>query len=272
MLSQLRLQRDQIAQEAFSGADIKNLLTNTFPFIVRELVGFVDKFVPTTPAIVLSNKQNEFLREINKHAYLDIAPLAAYVPEGLNVTYYKYSSELLIAAMHACRILSGATTAYSTYLSQIITNNDAKLSTTSFEKAYTELAGNREKINAALGACFQAGSTRTDRNIGQVIDRNADWEHVFRNTENMSNLMNGVDRKALNKKAQECKELLEKIIAKIGRNEFDGMSPEAIRNLADGAYQMASELEFYSVVYYKVLAYTQALNRTIDHFNRVFAE
>ncbi|EKD22668.1 MAG: hypothetical protein ACD_84C00015G0001 [uncultured bacterium] len=55
---------------------------------------------------------------------------------------------------------------------------------------------------------------------------------------------------------------------KIKRNEFDGMSPEIIRNLSDGAFQVASELEFYSVMHYRVTAYANAVTRTAEHFEK----
>lgn len=268
-LNQLRIDRDRIAVEAFSGADVKTLLFTTFPAMVKELVGFAGQFQPDAPAIVLTSRQNEFIRMVSKHPYLEIAPLLAFTPEGLNATYYKYSTELLLAAMHASRILTGGMTAYSVFLSQLITNNEQKFSSVSFDKAYKDLAAERAKLNASLGDCFKKGSTKTESTLGDTLDRNADWQHVFHNIDNMTKLVNSVDRKALNKKIDECKELLEVIIKKIERNEFDGMSPQVIKNLSDGAFQIASELEFYAVVYYRVLALATSVNRTIDHATQV---
>lgn len=268
-LNQLRIDRDRIAIEAFSGADVKTLLFTTFPSMVKELIGFTDQFQPDAPAIVMTSRQAEFVKEISKHPYLEISAFAAFTPEGLNVTYHKYSSELLLAVMHASRILAGGMTAYSTFLAQLVTNTEQKFSSVSFDKAYKDLAQERNKLNTAIGDCFKRGSTKTESTLGDVIDRNGDWQHVFHNGDNMTKLINSVDRKALNKKINECKELLEVIIKKIDRNEFDSMSPQVIKNLSDGAFQIASELEFYAVVYYRVLAFTNAVNRTVTHCQQI---
>lgn len=269
VLSQLRDQRDQIALEAFATADVRTLLTDTFPAMVRGLIGYTDQFVPETEAIVLTPDQNNFIKEISKHRFLEISALAAFVPEGLNTTYYHYSSQLLLATIHASRILTGSTTAYSTFLAMLITNVEQKFSTKSFDIVYHKLAQDREELNEALGACFAKGSTRSERTLADVIDRNADWTHVFHNGENITKLINSVDRKALNKKIIECKGLLEVLMKKIERNEFEGISPQVLKNLSDGAYQVASELEFYAAVYYKILAYTTAVNNTIQHCRKV---
>lgn len=270
MHNSLRIQRDRLALEAMSGADIKALLTKAFPTFLTDVKGFFNQFSPDQPAIVLTSKQQDFLRELNKHSYLDIAPLAAYVPEGLNVTYYKYSSHLLMAAMHASRVLTGPMAAYSVFLSQLISNHDQKLSTMSFAKVHSDLAKERDQLNSELGACFAKGSTKTEVTLGDVVERNGDWTHVLHNSENLTHLINSVDRKALNKKIAETVELLDKIMPMVERGELEGMSPQAMDNLTNGAYQVASELEFFAAIYYKVTAFAEALNRTMDHFHKVF--
>lgn len=270
MLNQLRIKRDRLALEAFSGADVKQILTNTFPEMVRDLMGFVNRFAPDTPAIVLNSKYSEFVREINKHAYLDLAPLAAFVPEGLNVTYDNYLDELEKAVKHASGVLDDVMSPYSVFLSQLISNTDQKFNTASFNSTYNRLATARDNLNTGLGNCFTNGSTRVERTIGDVIARNTDWTMVLHRNEQLSKTVNKIDRKVLNKKIAECNQLLEAIIAKINRNDFDGASPQVVTNLADGAYQVASELEFYSAIYYKVMALTEAINRTMAHFFKVF--
>jgi hypothetical protein len=270
MNNSLRIQRDRLALEAMSGADIKALLTNSFPAFITEVKGFFNQFSPDQSGIRLTSRQNEFLHDLKKHNYLDIEALAAFTPEGLSVTYFEYSSELLIAAMHASRVLTGPLSAYSIFLSQLITNKDNRLSTLSSAKVHRELATAREDINKKLGACFKKGSTATDSTLGKVTERNSDWQHVFQNTENMLHLMNGVDRKALNKKVAECVELLDKVQDLIKNDQFEGVSPQAFESLSSGAYEIASELEFFAAIYYKVEAFSNALNRTTEHFYSVF--
>lgn len=270
MLNSLRIQAAQVSLESISGADIRNLLTNAFPSIVSEVKSYFSQFNPSDRSVMLAFDKYGFNKELGKHNYMDIGPLSAFIPEGLDVKYIPYSEELVKAAEHAAKVLSGTMATYTVFLSQLINNADAKLASDSFDKVYENLSKEREQINAALGKCFKKGSTKSETTISEVVDRNNDWQKVFENADVMVKLIESVDRKALNKKIEESTKLLEVIMEKIRRDEFVGMSPEVIRNLSDGAYCMASELEFYSVTHYKILAFTTCLNRTIDHFEKVF--
>ena len=58
--------------------------------------------------------------------------------------------------------------------------------------------------------------------------------------------------------------LLNTLLTKLNRGDLDDVSPQVVKNLADGAYQAACEVEFYSVTYYKVHALAGALDRTTD--------
>jgi len=271
MLNSLRIQNERVAIEAFAGANVQSLLSNTFPALLSDIKGFFGSFTSDTPAIALSPKERDFVKELAKHAYGNLSPLAAFVPEGLDTTYLKYSNILLNAAEHVSHLTIAVLPSYANFLSSLINNQDAKLSTISFNKIYQELTVKREVLNQELGLCFKRGSTKTEVTFGDVVARNNDWEKVFVVNAEMLKHVNSVDRKVLNKKIQECSELLEVIMLKMKRNEFENMSPEVIINLSNGAYQVARELEFFSVTYFKVVAYTNAVNRTIDHFKNVFS-
>lgn len=271
MLNQLRIQRDMVAMEAFLSTDLFGFMRDIVPSLVNEFHNFTARFAPDAPAIPLTSAQADFVKEINKHSYLDLVPLTAFVPEGLETTYLEYSDRLDVAVDHADRILTEVLGPYTVFLSQLISNKEQKLSTLSMESFYKKLEEGRKNANLALGGCFGKGSTRTEVKYGDVIRRNNDWPTVFHNVEHLSKEMNRVDRKLLTKKVTECDHLLSIIIEKIKREEFVDVSPQVVQNIADGAYQIAAELEFFSVTYYKTLAFVEAINRSMQHVRQVFA-
>lgn len=272
MLNSLRIQRDVVVMESFLSVDLSGLLKNTFPAMLSELSGFVSKFVPDQPAITLTSKQHEFVKEVSKHPYLDIAPFAAFVPEGLDVTYYKYAERLTPAVEHATKSTIAQLSSYTVFLSQLINNAETKLGTVAFTKPYQEIERARAGLNQKLGECFKRGSTKTDVTIGTVVDRNADWVSVFQHSDALVQSVNRVDRKMLNKKVAECGQLLNTVMELIRNNKLEGISPQAVNNLADGTYQVACELEFYAAVHYKVLAYAESINRTVKNFQDKFVK
>jgi hypothetical protein len=272
MLNSICIQSTRISMEAFYGANIKELLSGSFSPLVTEVKSFLHSFMPDTQGIVSTTKVSDFIRSINKHPYLDITPLAAFVPEGLDTTYLEYLESLMKNAAHASTVLNDVLSPYSVFLSQIVNNKDAILETTTFSNMYKSLEKERSSLYENIGKCFKYGSTKTEVTLGDVIKRNSDWEHVFNNVTSITKLINSVDRNILNKKIKECSDLLDIIIAKIKRNELNNATPEVVRNLSDGAYQVASELEFFSVTYYKIIALVTSIDRTTEHFNKIFGK
>jgi hypothetical protein len=269
-LNSLRISSARISLEAFSGGDTASLLTGVFPGIVDDVKSFFSQFMPSAPGLTLGFNEHDFIKSISKHSYMDIMPLAAFVPEGMDTTYLKYSKELMRASEHAAEVIN-VLNRYSLFLGQLINNSDAKLSSTKMSD-YKGLEIERLKLNEELGKCFKHGSTQAETTIGKVIDRNSDWPKVFEETNVIMKLMNNVNRDTLNKKIKECVELLDIILAKVKRNEFQGMSPQGISNLSEGAYMIASELEFFAAVYYKAIGLSTSVERTIQHYKGIFKD
>jgi hypothetical protein len=266
----LRIERDRVALEAGISLDLNGLLKNTVPAIAEGFGALVGRFAPTDPAIPLTSKQADFIKEINKHPYLSVRAIGAYVPEGLEATYLHYIAALAPAAEFAAVDAGKQLADFLAYLSALVTNTDQKLSTVSFKRQVDAMDKKRTSLNKAMGACFRVGSTRTDRSIGDVVDRNSDWTKVFQLNDALGKQLNSVDRKALNKKISECVEMLGIITKKVERGEMNGVSGAVVSNLADMAYSCAQDMEFYAAVYYKAMALSESLNRTMKHFHEVF--
>lgn len=271
-LNRIRILSSQIKMEAFVGGDINTLLNESLPVLVEDVKSFFNRFTPITPSISLTSNENTFLKYVSKHAFLDIAPLSAYVPEGLECTYKEYSHPLTESVLHASNIINDVLSEYTVFLSHLISSKDVKLSITSFNKKYENLEKTRLVLNHELGKCFKLGSTKSEVSIGDVVYRNSEWKEVIDLTRSCTQTIESVDRKILNKKIAESVTLLNIILKKISNNELNGMSPEGINNLSTGAYQVAAELEFFSITYYRVLAFVNSIDKTIDHFNKIIKE
>lgn len=270
MPNKLRIHRDVVALEAFAVSDVTAYFKDVFPSIAGAFSDFVSRFKAPGPNIALSPKYRNFQHDMLKHAYLDVAPITAYVPEGLAVGYLDYAERLLAAVQHSVKIMD-VMGPYSVYLSQLITNKDALVSTKGSDVENKILQRERDDLNDNLGECFRKGSTKAEASIGDVVRRNAEWTDVFAMCDDMSALLAKVDRKALMKKVNECSEHLAIILKLLRDKDIEKVANQTVINLADGAYQMAAELEFFAVVYFKVEVFTNCVNKTIDHFRAVNA-
>ena len=65
--------------------------------------------------------------------------------------------------------------------------------------------------------------------------------------------------------------MLDLIEKKISRQELEGVTPQIVTELSEGAYQMASQLEMYSTVWYKVQNFVTAVNYSTEVVIRAFS-
>lgn len=268
----LRLQRDTLVLESFSMQGIQTLLKDSFADFVTEFKDFSSRFSSKEPAIPATNVQVEFMRELMKRQFMSLAELRVYVPEGLEADFLTYVKVLAEAAEHATGVIDNVLAPYSVYLSQLISHPEQKFSTAEHDKMYQDMQKMRDALNMEIGACFKQGSHVTDSIYGRVIRRNADWLPMFQELNALINTVNKVERKTVTKKTEECVELLNIVTAKIARGELEGVSEQSVKNLANGCYQVALELENFVAVYYRVQAFASAVQRSMDGLKEALKE
>lgn len=265
----LQHQRDVVALEAFVVPDLSGLVNKVYPTILSGISGFRDMFT-TNPAVGLTSNQRDFLRVIEKERYTNLMPLAAFVPEGLKVSYLEYAMALFPSVEHTKAVVE-VINDYAVFLASLVSNKNAMLETASKRKQFYALAESREALTKAVSKCFD-GTNRTETKIEKVIDRNSDWPELLKHCDEMSKTMNKIDRSHLNKKIEECTVLLERLGKLIKNDGFKEATPEVVTDLSDGAYQVASELEFYAVTYYRVEAFCKSIDRTLTHVQKIIRQ
>jgi DNA-binding FrmR family transcriptional regulator len=196
--------------------------------------------------------------------------LSAFTPEGLAVPYLQYLSALAASVQHVARMPEEVLYPFSKYVAAIVSNSEMASSSQRIDQPYAQLQGQRQALNAQIGKCFQNGSRRTERQLGEVISRNADWAEVLHQCDSLATAINKIDRKALDRKIKECVELLSAVQRKIEAQAFGDMSSQVANGLANGTFQVASELEFYSVTHFRLDALATAVAKTLEHLQFVF--
>jgi len=268
MPQKLHTLRQGVALEAFSMRDVTSYFQSVMPALSESFTDFVARFNPKQHTIQFTSKQKDFEKELNNHTYMGVSQVTAYVPEGLDVPYIDYAEVLYEAVQHASKIMD-VLAPYSTYLAQLVMDREAGLSTKSFESEFKLLEEERKRINEELGACFKKGSTKSEAALGDVVKRNADWKDVFQRCRDITDVINRIDRGVLLKKVNECNAHLEVILKMAREGKVGKVANQTVLNLADGAFQAASELEFYAIAYYKAEVFITCVNQTVEHFDKV---
>lgn len=261
-LNDMQRLRTLISMESFSATGIRNALSNLIPSLRGNFEMFSRKFVSHEPAITLKGNEKDFFKLVNSEPYLNITSLPAYVPEGLAVSYPEYLNVLQDAVDHCTKNTLTLMNEYSLFLAQIVTNRELKHTVRSNLPKMQLVEKERKALIERMGKCFNQTAT-TNVSYGDVVARNADWPSVFEALEASNRAINFISRDTLHKKADECNRLLEIVIKHIKAGQYDDVGPEVTSNLSEGAFQAASELEFFSVVYYKLTTLNTAVADTM---------
>lgn len=264
--------RNVISQEAISMQGIVNSISNLIPSLQSHFQNFVKGFSKSEPAVQLKGNERDFVRLIDDRVYLNLAPLLAYVPEGLEVSYIDYLDVLTLSAEHSHRVAQDALNNYSVMLAQIITNRELKKSMLPLDSQYVAMEKERTRLQAAMAKCFKTGSSRAESTYGDVVSRNAEWVDVFKMVEKLNHVVNSIRRDDLHKSAENIDRQLQTIIKQIRNHEFEGVGPEVTTNLSNGAYQCGAELEFFAAVYFRSTVMNNAVADTMKKVTEILKE
>lgn len=262
-LTDLHFNRRQVAVEAFSTADmsISGLLKRVLPNIASSFSNVASFFSGTDEAIQVPKQYRDFVNGIRKHSYMDLRPLSVYTPEGMTSTYLDYINTLRFAITYTEKAQERLNT-LSTYISILLTNKGSEMETGNNIKNYKSMENERNAINEKIGAHFKVGSTVAEVSYETVVGRNADWEVVLPSIDDLSCSMNKIKFGEIKKKIAEVTDLLERVIKLLEKGGLENSAPEVAAELAEGSFQVAKEMEFLAITYYRVKALSQCINLT----------
>ena len=268
---ELHVQRD-LALESMMVANPFDRLTNLLPVAVsafKHMLGLMSTDAPA--ANPLTSDQAKFVKTVASRNYLNLSQMPARVPEGMKSTYLRYLHVLTEASTHASKVVDRLS-AYTLFLGTLINEHGAELSTRFDRASYNALRAARDDHTSMLATLVQNGSVKVDTTYGAVVERNADWKAIFEGLNLVASQINGVNKRTINKKVEEAAQYLEIIERKAGRGELEHISPQMVAEIADGAFQMGKEVEYFVAVWYKVQALTEAINATVLQLNQVYTD
>lgn len=250
-----------ISLESSVLANMSQSLKNLFPDLIDSVRNSFNQIIDL-PAfnLTLSLDQKFLLKEISGFPYIDIAEFTINTPEGFKGTYIDYTKVLYKALERIQGIDVKVLQPYATYLSTFLSNKDSKISTKDNTKIYKDIKVTREHMIHDLGKFFTNSSSKSKTTIGSVVKRNADFKVIYDEMVIIKKKLDVIDLKNVSNNVKNCLDLLDIIILRIKNDEIENVSPEVTQNLSVGAYEIAKEIEFFSVIYFKVLAMNTAVD------------
>lgn len=263
-----RLTHEYVALESFADPNTGSIFGKAFPVIREGFSKFVGMFDEQEKAPALTSEQRDMVKSLTKQKYLDVADLTAYCPEGLDVDLVTYTKFLEQAVDHVSLTYNKLSPEYVMILGRLINQPDYKLDSRETETIFKGVQKNREEKMHDVGKCFKKGSTKAVTTLGDLVQRNNDWQEVFQRTEAINIVIGKIDRRKLAKSIKEITDMMDMIKSKMERGELENISPQVVRGISEGAFQLASEIEMYAAVHYRVMELNGTLNATVAHYNK----
>lgn len=264
-LDLVTLSTESLSQESLvtMSKNMLNNLSNFVPEVLGNILTFKQHFLEDTSDIRLSRDNRKFLETIEKIPYVSMQHDAAFVPEGFKGKYLDYLSLLKGAPVIAKDAQLSVIPQFKRAVASIVSNPDLGRELNSeMIRLLRERTKMRDRFTEDLNTFFDKGSSSTNAIISQVIDRNNDWKQVLHLLEETSMGITAIDRTKMLKQVDEISHLLTVLTNKIKSGGYDDMSPENIMMLSEGTYQLATEVEFYAVMHYRVMTLNVAINDT----------
>ena len=275
-ITELRLACESMAgaldQTTPGQGGILGLVSAFIPSVVKAF-GFVSDLDKLPSYEGVGHEHVEFLGKVLKHSYAETRYLRAYRPAGLQTPLIHYLPQLEKSVDHVLDFVPNVLVPYITYLALLVSSRDAAMSTDDHKQLTGPLAAQRAELELTIGKMFDANTQKTDSTVAQLIERNADWPEIFKLSTSIDNKIHSLKIKDIDNKIRQAQDYLNIIydMAQQADGKLKGATPEVLTALYEGAFQVACELEFVSVTYYRCLVVAQAIKDTKESLSKALS-
>lgn len=269
----LELLQQRIALESEFLANFTRTVKEVVPSIVDAVKGYFAEHPVAQPVKFASDApMPQFVRLMNQHNYLHTSKLGMYVPEGFSGSLVAYAEHLYTCAAHASLVVSDVLTPYNQFLSSLISTDQTRLSTRDPLAFLDTIQRSREALNAQVGQHFKAGSTISRTTVGEVIQRNKDWEALLHLMPKLKDKMTSVTPQAVNKAMDDTLSLLDAVKVSATSGDLSQISAQTLRALGQHTLSVAREVEFYSITYFRVQVLDKAVEDSIKQLTAALSD
>jgi len=241
--------------------------------LIKSFINPLSKFAePQKEALTLDNKtRTELLKKIQTVNFLAYEDTLISVPEGMKGKLIPYLTLLtkqsdLIGDV-GLKVLSD----YNLELSMFLSNADIRLSLKSHSSQYARVRSQRMEYQKAISEYYsKTDPTIARRKVSDVIDRFSDLGTVFKLEEELRSIRDRKDCSAAIAELKKSSELLLLVRDRLDSGDIANLSGQVAKNLAEGAYEVASYAEYMSLYAFYVETAVASINNTADQLSTLF--
>lgn len=181
-------------------------------------------------------------------------------PENFKGNLLEYSKVLNTVSSKLFQAQSAALDEYATILSVFLTNKDAKVSIKDHTAFFEKIESERVKLTKEISNFFTVETGVGQLPLRKVFNRFAEIKPFFEETKKLSDHQKSLELRKVQESVTHCVELLDLVIKGVKENTITEISPEAAKNIANGAYEMGKFVELVTVVYFHICTLVAVTN------------
>lgn len=212
----------------------------------------------------------KFMQHMEGTPYMDVMDERAEVPEGLSVTYLEYLNVLVPAQERASEVLTNVIRPFTKYVAKLITDEKVRNGVRHSIREFTDLEKDHEKFEREFGECFAKNSYGPTQPFSAVVKRQADWQLVFKKTEELKKHYDKYDQKAITSALNDLYASVGELMKLVNAEGFAGVDRDLTKQLASGMYSVAREIEFSAHTTYRTVTFINCVNATVETAEKKF--
>lgn len=220
---------------------------------VASLKEYVPSFTGLTPA-GLSYNENKIANTMAKTDYEDMRKFRMHVPEGFKgnlLTYFilmqqvlNYSQDIALPALQEFYVL----------VADVVSNKSSRKSVKDLAGMFSGYSKSREQYAKELASYFVPHSSQADRAFGEIFGGGRQLSEMYSEKYKLKRLLADIKISKYTDAVSKIRNGMQALVDIVGRGENTYLSPAQVKNITEGAYEMARQVEFFSLNYFR--AYT----------------
>lgn len=247
---------ERLALESSIKTNVIAFFQDALPSLTQKLKGYVSslKFEEQHPNIQSIEKDYADL----EHAHLEKRfllhrDILVQVPEGFKGEFLPYVHALDAMGAKLYEQTHQLLTEYRFVLSSILTNQEQRTSLKDLTASYEKVAAARSKLEHGIAPFFEDSAVSRARLIS-VLPSFREGRELVRATKRLNQYTDVKQLRTLQQSVKEVVEVIDVLEAQVAKSDMTEISPEIVKNIGLGAYELAQHIDKVVVFHYAVLS------------------
>lgn len=234
---------------------------------LKEISNTVDDYLSQTnlTANKLVSEKPMLIRASSELSFLTFGDRYVTVPENFNGYLLEYGEALSACLKEVIPMQSEILSGYNRSLSMFLSNKDDRESFISHDEVYKKAEAKRLAINKLISNFFGIYNGRAKLEIKKVLRKLGELPHLIDTLRIIGDNSKPSVIHSMNDNLKECTAKLDMIIKRIRENAYEIVSPERLRALSEGAFEIGKFCEMVSLLYYQAMMFCTTADMLAEH-------